>query len=139
MTGAKTMRIDPRDYERLDLRAHSLLADVAIHDVWAVDLPGGGPGRTVLDVLAVISAKSLRRVTPTALLGHLRPSGQPPDPVVFPPHRSLPAPRSLPRRLARSLSSLGARTGCVTLSKSLDSRKRLADIQMERRATHLAR
>jgi hypothetical protein len=65
VTGAKTMRIDPGEYERLDLRAHSLLADVAIHDVWAVDLPGGGPGRTVLDVLAAISVKSLRRVTPT--------------------------------------------------------------------------
>jgi hypothetical protein len=59
------MRIDPGEYEQLDLRAHSLLADVAIHDVWAVDLPGGGPGRTVLDVLAAISVKRLRRVTPT--------------------------------------------------------------------------
>ena len=59
------MRIDPVEYERLDLRAHSLLADVALHDVWAVDLPGGRPGRTVLDVLAAISVKSLRRVTPT--------------------------------------------------------------------------
>jgi Protein of unknown function (DUF2867) len=59
------MRIDPVEYGRLGLRAHSLLADVALHDVWAVDLPGGGPGRTVLDVLAAISVKSLRRVTPT--------------------------------------------------------------------------
>ena len=59
------VRIHSGEYERLDLRAHSLLADVPLHDVWAVDLPDGGPGRTVLDLQAVISAEKLRAVTPS--------------------------------------------------------------------------
>lgn len=58
------MRIDPEEYERIELRAHSLLADVPLHDVWAVDLPEGGPGLTVLDLQSAISVKSLRSATP---------------------------------------------------------------------------
>lgn len=54
------MRVAPEEYARLDLRAHSLLADVPLHDVWAADLPGGGPGRTVLDLRALFSGESLR-------------------------------------------------------------------------------
>ena len=34
----------------MDLRAHAILNDVPLHDVWRLDLPGGGEGRTVLDV-----------------------------------------------------------------------------------------
>jgi hypothetical protein len=49
-------RIQPSEYERLDLRAHSLLAEVPLHDVWAVDLPGGGPGRSVEDLRSAFSA-----------------------------------------------------------------------------------
>ncbi len=47
------------EYERVDLRAHSLLADVPIHDVWALDLPGGGAGRSVADLRAVLSVEKL--------------------------------------------------------------------------------
>ena len=43
-------RIDPAAFRALDLRCHDVLADVPLHDVWTVDLPGGGPGRTVADV-----------------------------------------------------------------------------------------
>ena len=53
------MRVTREEYERLDLRAHALLADVPLHDVWAVELPGGGPGRTVVDLRAVVSLESL--------------------------------------------------------------------------------
>jgi hypothetical protein len=35
-------QIDEEEYRRLGLRAHSLLFDVDVHDIWAVDLPGGG-------------------------------------------------------------------------------------------------
>jgi Protein of unknown function (DUF2867) len=67
------VRIDPEEYERIELRAHSLLAGVPLHDVWVVDLPGGGPGLTVIDLQAAISVKSLRAVTPTvAFLFRLR-------------------------------------------------------------------
>lgn len=65
---APSFRIDPAEYQRLDLRAHSLLAGVPIHDVWAVDLAGGPPGRDVLDVLAVLDVKRLRQLTPMVKL-----------------------------------------------------------------------
>jgi hypothetical protein len=56
------MRVDPRQYERLDLLAHSLLADVPLHDVWVVELPGGGSGRTVADLRAILSRENLTTV-----------------------------------------------------------------------------
>jgi len=40
----------PAPYLSLDLRVHTLLADVPLHDVWVADLPGGGSGRTLVDV-----------------------------------------------------------------------------------------
>src|SRR4029450_660061 len=52
------MRVDREEYDQLDLRAHSLLADVPLHDVWLVDLPGGGPGHTILDLRALLSLES---------------------------------------------------------------------------------
>jgi hypothetical protein len=56
------MRVDPRQYERLDLLAHSLLAGVPLHDVWAVELPGGGSGRTVADLRAILFSENLTHV-----------------------------------------------------------------------------
>ncbi len=53
------MRVTPEEYERLDLRAHSLLADVPLHDVWVVDLAGGGPGRSLVALRALLSMQSL--------------------------------------------------------------------------------
>ncbi len=53
------MRVTPEEYERIDLRAHSLLADVPLHDVWMVELSGGGPGRTVVDVRALLPVEKL--------------------------------------------------------------------------------
>ena len=40
----------PAPYLSLDLRVHTLLADIPLHDVWVAHLPGGGPGRTLVDV-----------------------------------------------------------------------------------------
>ena len=34
-------RISPREFLDLPLRVHSFLKDVPLHDVWAVDMPGG--------------------------------------------------------------------------------------------------
>jgi hypothetical protein len=53
------VRVTGEEYARLDLRAHALLAGVPLHDVWAVELPGGGPGRTAADVRAVASLERL--------------------------------------------------------------------------------
>jgi Protein of unknown function (DUF2867) len=47
------------DFRALPLRCHTLLADVPIHDVWVIDLPGGGPGRTMRDVDALVSTGRL--------------------------------------------------------------------------------
>lgn len=44
------MHADLSEYQQLDLRAHSLLADVPLHDVWMLELEGGGEGRTIEDV-----------------------------------------------------------------------------------------
>ena len=53
------MRVTPEEYERIDLRAHSLLVGVPLHDVWAVDLPGGSPGRTIVDVRGLLKLEKL--------------------------------------------------------------------------------
>ena len=53
------MRTDPAEFERLDLRVHTLLHNVPLHDVWAVDLPGGGPSRTIADVRSVFAVDRL--------------------------------------------------------------------------------
>jgi len=50
------MRVAPAEYLRLDLRAHRLLHDVPLYDVSAVDLPGGGAGRSIADIRALDSA-----------------------------------------------------------------------------------
>lgn len=42
------------EYLSLDLRAHSILESIPIHDVWQLDLPGGGEGRTVADIRALL-------------------------------------------------------------------------------------
>lgn len=46
------MRAEPQEYRQLELRAHSFLADVELHDVWVVELAGGGTNRTIEDARA---------------------------------------------------------------------------------------
>jgi Protein of unknown function (DUF2867) len=48
------MRVDPADFRRLDLRCHTLLRDVPLHDVWAIPLENGGPGRRIQDLRALL-------------------------------------------------------------------------------------
>ena len=47
-------RVDPAEFRKLDLRCHTLLSDVPLHDVWAIPLDDGGPGRNVGEVRALI-------------------------------------------------------------------------------------
>jgi hypothetical protein len=49
-----SMRVDPADFRKLDLRCHALLRDVPLHDVWAIALHDGGPGRTMKDFRAAM-------------------------------------------------------------------------------------
>jgi hypothetical protein len=48
------MRVKPAAFQRLNLRCHALLKDVPLHDVWAIPLNGGGPGRSIQDARAIL-------------------------------------------------------------------------------------
>ena len=48
------MRIDPGEFRARPLRVHALLHDVPLEDAWAVPLSGGGAGRTVKELRAVM-------------------------------------------------------------------------------------
>jgi hypothetical protein len=65
------MRVNPQEFLSLPFEAHSILHDVPLHDVSAVDLPGGGEGRTVGDVQSVIAQERLTGANPvvSALFG----------------------------------------------------------------------
>jgi hypothetical protein len=47
-------RVKPADFQRLNLRCHAFLSDVPLHDVWAIPLSGGGPGRRIQDARAIL-------------------------------------------------------------------------------------
>lgn len=50
------VRASPIEFLALALRAHDLLPHVPLYDVSVVELPGGGPGRSIADVQALDSA-----------------------------------------------------------------------------------
>jgi hypothetical protein len=56
------MRVSPAEYLGLELRAHELLRGVPLYDVSVVDLPGGGPGRTLADVRRLDRAATPSRI-----------------------------------------------------------------------------
>jgi hypothetical protein len=58
------VRVPARSFLALPLEVHAVLADVPLRDVSAVDLPGGGPGRTLADVRALFGARERRQVNP---------------------------------------------------------------------------
>src|SRR5688572_24741951 len=58
------MRIAADEYQDLDLWAHSFLRDVPLHDAFAIDLPGGGGGRTIRDVRALVSTEEALQANP---------------------------------------------------------------------------
>jgi hypothetical protein len=45
-----------------------LLTDVPLHDVWAVDLAGGEPCRSIVDLRSLLSAVNLRATNPAVKL-----------------------------------------------------------------------
>jgi hypothetical protein len=66
------VRVSPAEYLALPLEAHALLRDVPLRDVSAVDLPGGGGGRTVGDAKRLFFASESRAGLPTRALFSLR-------------------------------------------------------------------
>jgi hypothetical protein len=69
-TGAP-MRTDPAEFLSMDLRVHTFLDDVPLHDVWVFHLRGGGEGRTLRDVWDAVSERPRRMTNPVivALVG----------------------------------------------------------------------
>lgn len=63
-------QISPQEFKRVPLHVHEFLADVPLHDVWAVDLPRIRPGITLDEFLRVASPQPCRLSPGTrALLG----------------------------------------------------------------------
>jgi hypothetical protein len=52
------------DFQHIPLRAHAILHAARLMDVWAVPLRGGGPGRTVQDVIMMIENSSPTELNP---------------------------------------------------------------------------
>ena len=59
-------QISPIEFCALPLRVHALLADVPLHDVWAVDLPKHRDGVTLSEFLRWTSQGGIRRLPPAA-------------------------------------------------------------------------
>ena len=68
------MRIDPGEFRARPLRVHALLHDVPLEDVWAIPLSGGGAGRTIQDLRAVLLAG--REAAPSVVKGLFRLRGR---------------------------------------------------------------
>jgi Protein of unknown function (DUF2867) len=56
------MRVKPAEFQKLNLRCHALLSDVPFHDVWAIPLTGGGPGRSVREARAILFGGGVRQL-----------------------------------------------------------------------------
>jgi hypothetical protein len=70
--GATMPQISTQEFERLPLRVHEFLADVPLHDVWAVDLPRTRPGVTLDEFLRVASPHGCRLSPGTRALLSIR-------------------------------------------------------------------
>jgi hypothetical protein len=68
-------RVKRADFQRLNLRCHALLNDVPLHDVWAIPLKGGGPGRSIQDALVSCSAMCADLLTTSRFEDYLRCGG----------------------------------------------------------------
>ena len=55
---------DPDEYRALALHAHTMLADVPLHDVWKVELPGGPADCRVAAIRPYMSFEALSRLNP---------------------------------------------------------------------------
>ena len=59
-------QISSKEFCELPLRVHSFLADVPLHDVWAVDLPRHRGGVTLSEFLCPTSQGGIHRLPPAA-------------------------------------------------------------------------
>jgi Protein of unknown function (DUF2867) len=59
-------QVSPTEFYALPLRVHTVLADVPLHDVWAVDLPRHRDGVTLSEFLRRASQDGINRLPPVA-------------------------------------------------------------------------
>jgi hypothetical protein len=59
-------QISPPEFYAIPLRVHTFLADVPLHDVWAVDLPKHRHGVTLSEFLCLASQGGINRFPPAA-------------------------------------------------------------------------
>jgi hypothetical protein len=62
------VRVDPDEFEALPLRAHDLLADVPLHDVWRLELAGGRPGLGVPELRELLASSAPGTASPAVRL-----------------------------------------------------------------------
>jgi|SRR5579863_7881050 len=126
------VRVPADEFRTFKLEVHELLAGIPLQDVSVVDLPGGGPGRTLSDVRSLISSQSLNRANPLvrllfglrALLGRVFRWDHPEKTY---PARSY-AHRLKPEVRARSVVPTGTRDGPFQLLYVLENES-LAELQ----------
>src|SRR5262245_56111937 len=58
------MQITSEEFKQKPLRVHTFLADVPLHDLWVIHLPGGGAGRTLADFQRLLAFGDLERANP---------------------------------------------------------------------------
>jgi hypothetical protein len=58
------MQISNEEFRQKPLRVHNFLADVPLHDLWVIELPGGGEGRTLSDFQQILTFGDLERANP---------------------------------------------------------------------------
>ena len=68
------MRLGPDEFRARPLRVHTFLHDVPLEDAWAIPLSGGGAGRTIQDLRAVLVAG--REAAPAVVKGLFRLRGR---------------------------------------------------------------
>jgi hypothetical protein len=59
-----TMRVDPATFQQLDLRAHTFLRDVPLHDVWRIELAPREGNPDIQDLRRIYSAETRRSLNP---------------------------------------------------------------------------
>jgi len=62
------MRVAPEEYRQIPIRAHGLLADVPLHDVWAVDLERRRSAHSLVDLRKLLSKENLQVTNPAVRL-----------------------------------------------------------------------
>jgi hypothetical protein len=126
------VRTSAERFRALDLQVHRVMVGVPLHDVSVIDLPGGGPGRTLLDLRSILSSQSLNRANPVvrmlfglrSVLGRIfrwdRPDERRPESSFLP--------RLTPDLRARSLAPPGSADGPFSLLYLLENES-LAELQ----------